>query len=217
MICCRIWSKIEMLAHAAENDASMWQTANVVYWTSWRQNLGTLADSNINRTQLSIYYNLNSIFILNYRFLVSSMDNTRALIDSALIRLYLEYGVQLWPPPLEVDTDTLKCAQETDRDGKGTGGGRVGGREVTVIWLKETTLTRNMKSASKYQTDFTWIEPAVVLNSTKLIRAWVTELKPESVTECSIKWRMFKASVVHRNRQTENWETHMEASGRRIS
>ena len=52
------------------------------------------------------------------------MDNTRALIDSALIRLYLEYGAQFWPPQLEMDTDTLKCTQETDHDGKGTGGGR---------------------------------------------------------------------------------------------
>lgn len=51
------------------------------------------------------------------------MDNTRALIDSALIRLHLEYGVQFWAPWLELDTDTLKCTQETDHDGKRTEAG----------------------------------------------------------------------------------------------
>lgn len=51
------------------------------------------------------------------------MDNTRALIDSPLIRLYLEYGAQFWLPQLEMDTDILKCTQETDHDGKGTAGG----------------------------------------------------------------------------------------------
>lgn len=65
------------------------------------------------------------------------------------------------------------------------------GKEVPIVRPEEETLRRNTKSIFKYQKHCYMNEADFVVNSAKEIRAWITELKPESVTRMLPKMKNF--------------------------